>query len=681
MADEPLRMSAEVVDKFSGPLRKLRAELASIKSPSDLGRLKDHFGGLERGANAAGLAVRNGLGAALSAVGFTAIGVAGAVGTAVAAFKGFAFGTAELRHMSKEIGLSVDRLRQLQALGERFGIDTGAMQGGLKKFADSLFDIQRRRGEVFTELLKAGPGGRELADKLVGAKSVEDAVGHVLGFIERIPNAIQRQRIGDLLFGSGAFGRLGEEGAGSVRKNLDEIQKALGKLGPGAVDAAHEFERGFSALRETLTGLRDEVGSKALPEINEALRELGKTLKEVDWAAFGKSAGSVIKDIVGVAGDLIGVFRDLKAIIGGDFSSLTGPMMNGKPAANAPQLGLGGMSAKAREAQLQGQLETIDSYIAKKRERGGDVSGLLKQRAGIDEELKRLKEATKEGVKDGLKESLIQKQSFSGGGGFDPSLVHKASYGGGGLGGGGSSLGIPSQRGEAGSGASASVGEGGNVSPFSGGKGFATKAPQVMRRLMSDFDLSKEQAAGIVGNLGHESGGFSQFQEKKPLIPGSRGGWGWGQWTGPRRRQFEAWASARGLDPKSDEANYGFLAHELKGSEKGSLDAVRRQTTAGGAMQAFELGFERSGVKAWGSRSKWTERALSAFANSRDDSQSARLGDDMMRRGFQQQKVEGSASVRIDLNGFPRGTRATADATGLFKDVSLDRGRQMAGSD
>ena len=86
-------------------------------------------------------------------------------------------------------------------------------------------------------------------------------------------------------------------------------------------------------------------------------------------------------------------------------------------------------------------------------------------------------------------------------------------------------------------------------------------------------------------------------------------------------------------------------------------------------------------MKAWGSRSKWTERALSAFANSRDDSQSARLGDDMMRRGFQQQKVEGSASVRIDLNGFPRGTRATADATGLFKDVSLDRGRQMAGSD
>lgn len=686
MADEPLRMTAEVVDKFSGPLRKLRSELASIKSPADLGRLKDHFTGLERGAAAAGNAVRNGLGAALSAVGISALGVAGAIGASVAAFKNFAFGTAELRHLSKEIGLSVDRLRQLQALGERFGIDTGAMQGGLKKFSDSLYDIQRRRGEVFNELLKAGPGGRELADKLVGAESIEDAVGHVLGVIERIPNAVQRQRFAETLFGSGMFGRLGEGGPGSVRRNLEEIQKALGKLGPGAVDAAQEFERSFSQLREKLTGLRDDVGSKALPELNKALKELGETLKGVDWADFGKTAGTILKDIIGLAGDLIGVFRDLKAIIGGDFSSLTGPLLNGKPAANAPQFSLGGMSASARQAQLERQLKTIDAYIERKRDRGGDVSGLLRQRNAIDDELRRLKESVRDGVKEGMS-ALIQRQSFGGSGGFDPSMIHKASLGGsggGGLGGGsGPSLGMPSQRGDAGgSGAAASVGEGAPVAPFKGGGNtFATKAPAVMRRLMSDFGLSKEQAAGIVGNLGHESGGFTQFQEKRPLIPGSRGGWGWAQWTGPRRRAFESWAKERGLDPRSDEANYGFLAHELRGSEKGALAAVRRQSTAAGAMQAFELGFERSGVKAWGSRSKWTGRALTAFAANGEEAPTARLGDEMMRRSFPTQKVEGAASVRIDLNGFPRGTRATADATGMFKDVTLDRGRQMVGAD
>ena len=30
------------------------------------------------------------------------------------------------------------------------------------------------------------------------------------------------------------------------------------------------------------------------------------------------------------------------------------------------------------------------------------------------------------------------------------------------------------------------------------------------------------------------------------------------------------------------------------------------------------------------------------------------------------------------LNGFPRGTKATAEATGLFKEVKLARGRPVA---
>jgi hypothetical protein len=40
-------------------------------------------------------------------------------------------------------------------------------------------------------------------------------------------------------------------------------------------------------------------------------------------------------------------------------------------------------------------------------------------------------------------------------------------------------------------------------------------------------------------------------------------------------------------------------------------------------------------------------------------------------------KVNGDASVKIDLNGFPRGTRATASSDGIFKEVTLNRGRSM----
>jgi hypothetical protein len=95
----------------------------------------------------------------------------------------------------------------------------------------------------------------------------------------------------------------------------------------------------------------------------------------------------------------------------------------------------------------------------------------------------------------------------------------------------------------------------------------STQAQQIAARLMydiqRDFNLPAHAAAAIVGNLAHESGGFSQFQEIDPLVPGSRGGFGYAQWTGPRRVQFENWAAQAGHPLTSYEANYGFLKHEL----------------------------------------------------------------------------------------------------------------------
>jgi hypothetical protein len=45
--------------------------------------------------------------------------------------------------------------------------------------------------------------------------------------------------------------------------------------------------------------------------------------------------------------------------------------------------------------------------------------------------------------------------------------------------------------------------------------------------------------------------------------------------------------------------------------------------------------------------------------------------------GPAEHKVTGDASVRIDLAGFPRGTKTKADITGLFKEVKINRGRAL----
>lgn len=150
------------------------------------------------------------------------------------------------------------------------------------------------------------------------------------------------------------------------------------------------------------------------------------------------------------------------------------------------------------------------------------------------------------------------------------------------------------------------------------GKTFAEKSPKVIENLMKDFKLTKEQAAGVVGNLGHESAGFKTLQEVNP-VGGGKGGYGWAQWTGPRRKQFFDWAEKNHLDVNSDEANYGFLKHELSTSEKGAIDAVKKTNNAKDATVAFEGSFERAGVKSYASREKYTNQSLQAYELAQKD--------------------------------------------------------------
>ncbi|MBA3768497.1 MAG: hypothetical protein H0W99_16265, partial [Acidobacteria bacterium] len=60
---------------------------------------------------------------------------------------------------------------------------------------------------------------------------------------------------------------------------------------------------------------------------------------------------------------------------------------------------------------------------------------------------------------------------------------------------------------------------------------------RVVSDLMRDYSLTRHQAAGIVGNLSHESAGFKAIQE---MGQGKgKGGLGWAQYTGSRRDAFE----------------------------------------------------------------------------------------------------------------------------------------------
>lgn len=143
---------------------------------------------------------------------------------------------------------------------------------------------------------------------------------------------------------------------------------------------------------------------------------------------------------------------------------------------------------------------------------------------------------------------------------------------------------------------------------------FEQKAVPLMEALLAAFPVwDEEDAAAVAGNGGHESGGFKTLQEIKPVVPGSRGGYGWFQWTGPRRRAFEAFCKRMRLKPESDEANTRFIINELRGDEKAAVLRTKNAKGLENKVKAFEKAYERAGVKHYPSRLKYAKRALMAW--------------------------------------------------------------------
>lgn len=100
-------------------------------------------------------------------------------------------------------------------------------------------------------------------------------------------------------------------------------------------------------------------------------------------------------------------------------------------------------------------------------------------------------------------------------------------------------------------------------------------------------------AKGFVLNMKDESGLNPGINEISPLVPGSRGGFGLYQLTGPRRRQYESFAQERGAALSDTDAQLDFLMRELNGSERSAADAIYSTQNTGDAAAAIVTKFLR----------------------------------------------------------------------------------------
>jgi hypothetical protein len=471
--DESLRLVAEVVDKFSGPLRNLRTMLQGVQAGPGVEKLKTGLEGSQKAASALSREVGNTLTPALNAAGIAGLSVSGALLGVGAALRAFTGSTATLALLGRETRMTVDSMRVLEEVGKRFDIAPEAMQQSFRNFAENAQQLKRGIGDITGFLQSQSPAVAKWAAELQRdlAKGLDPDVAYrrAVEFMRRIQDPIDRGRFAEKLFGNKQLGLFGSEDIGKV---IDEVERQLGRLPKGAAENALAFKHSWDAIITSLIGVRDAVGITLLPTLKEmtdefgkfvespavktgvtdALNSVAKVLRETDWKSIGGDIMTVFGMIGSAASNTASGIRTLSDVLKSlkewkpieAFRKLDDGILSkvvpknvvpsiwdltrGKPDVETLEKRRDGVQNQIDGIDTGGKAGAASAEDAARREK---LATELKQ---LTEEIRKLREATKP------YDPFVQQQSFNGTGPFGGASVQNAGFGGFAAGGGYSAL-------------------------------------------------------------------------------------------------------------------------------------------------------------------------------------------------------------------------------------------------
>lgn len=130
--------------------------------------------------------------------------------------------------------------------------------------------------------------------------------------------------------------------------------------------------------------------------------------------------------------------------------------------------------------------------------------------------------------------------------------------------------------------------------PMTEGEAVADDAMATLIKLgLTERGLPEHVADGFVMNAADESGFRTDINEINPLVPGSRGGFGLMQWTGPRRVALEREAQGRGVDPSDLNLQLDTIVKEMIGPEARAGQSILSTKDAPSAAQAIVANYLR----------------------------------------------------------------------------------------
>jgi hypothetical protein len=669
-SDETMRLVAEVVDRYSGPLREMQKSMRRlgdvVKGTHTEGtkQTKDHekaYQELHKSMNTVRNTISSSFTPAMATLGITTLSVSGAIAGVVESVKKLGQSYYGLQDASKRAGLSTEWVRAMTVAFQDLGIAPEAAQQSMADLGASLDQLARRTPDAVKNWNKLGGAYAQLGAKLMKpGVTRNDQFNDIFDYFAAHPNMPTdqaRRFYSDIL-------KLPPELATRTSKQIqDAIADGFNFAKEHPYDAgnAETINKSLNKLRNTLDGVESDFGN-----------------------AFGSKTAGMINN---VANSIDRISRALLAV--GEFLDRW-----------SKKTGVGSLdkvgTEQSAEPMLSPLVKMLQHYFPEKFDLSGGALKLspltmVGVHSSVYGDKKSAEEATKKGTYDGLMQFFtFWKSSVQTTPGGMP--VVKASYSPGSGYGGSISA--------AGGTGNVPAGSGGYGKGLAGGKqGVAAIAANEWRKA----GMGDTGTAGVMYNVGEESSFNPNLRHADQPHFGGEAHFAHGlyQEGGTEWNHYSAWLQKNypGADWRDPALQSRFAAWNLRTNYPKVWARMKNAKTREDAAAAYASGYLKPAQQYLNSRLRSMYGhgvpSLDHYTGGQEIHDVAALHGAALRKHFghppqrpardllthsQRADLQGfksEAALRIDVNA-PPGSISTKFAHSGFKDVDFNRGLQMA---
>lgn len=317
--DTKLSITISAIDKATGPIRAVSAQLGQLTSP--LRGFGAKLSGVTSGLFDALKRVGSMFGDMLSSIPVVGAAIAGVVGGAVYGLKSLVDEFDELGDKAEALGVGVDFLSQLRYAAKRSGASVEELDNGLQAFTTSMGLARAGTGRM-AAFLKSDVQG-PLLKQLRATKNNEEAFTLLAAAAKKIVDPAKRAAFAAKTLGNASLAPLLARGADGIQTLRKRYLELAGSQGEAAAKAG-EADDAMVDLNASTDGLKAAIVSGLAPAMTKVIQRLTKWISEhredvAQWAAdIGEKLPGVFKKVAGFIEQAIGkakaFFDELKKI-------------------------------------------------------------------------------------------------------------------------------------------------------------------------------------------------------------------------------------------------------------------------------------------------------------------------------------------------------------------------------